>query len=267
MEPVTVLQSRLEAEATDNHHHERHQLLATTEGLMLFEDETQRSILSGANAAWIPAGCTHKAQTIGHQTAFSTLYFSREVWETSTQGETSSLPSQIVVFSISPLARSLLQEICTRDAKQWEKEPIASMLRLLFLLLAEEQEKKLPFSLPQSTHPVVQSVLSFLDQRFAAPLMMADLTHVAGVSGRSLQRLFRREMGMTPFAYLRLRRVFQASILLTTTDQSILGIAFDVGYESLSTFYQAFVHFFGTTPRSYRMQTQPTALASSDDDA
>ncbi|TNE49539.1 MAG: AraC family transcriptional regulator [Deltaproteobacteria bacterium] len=257
MDQVTWFQSRMRSEATEEHSHARHQLLATTEGLMLFEDSMQRSILSGANAALIPAGCVHKAQTLGQETAFSTLYFSDASFETSTGSSVDCLPTHIVVFSISSLARSLLQELCKRDEQKALEEPNATMLRLLYLLVMEEHKERLPFSLPQSSHPVVQAVLSLLDQRYAAPLMMDDLTRVAGLSGRSLQRLFQREVGMAPFAYLRLRRVFQASILLTTTETPIVDVALEVGYESLSTFYQAFVHFFGTTPRQYRLRTQP----------
>ena len=47
-------------------------------------------------------------------------------------------------------------------------------------------------------------------------------------------------------------RINDAIEKLKNTDNKILDIALDTGFDSLSTFNRAFKHFTGTTPREYR---------------
>ena len=60
---------------------------------------------------------------------------------------------------------------------------------------------------------------------------------------------------MTIINYLRMYRIFKASIDIQTTRKSITDIAYECGYESISGFYRDFHTFFGTAPKSFRKFT------------
>jgi AraC family L-rhamnose operon regulatory protein RhaS len=82
-----------------------------------------------------------------------------------------------------------------------------------------------------------------------------DLDHVAaelGMSRRCFTYLFRLTAGASWSAYLRRLRIEYACQLLQQTTRSILAIAFESGYEDLSSFYRAFKRQKGLPPREWR---------------
>ena len=58
--------------------------------------------------------------------------------------------------------------------------------------------------------------------------------------------------GTTFAAYLNERRLATAAELLRTTDDTVLTIAGQVGFDNLSNFNRQFKARFGMTPRQYR---------------
>ena len=62
---------------------------------------------------------------------------------------------------------------------------------------------------------VVHRVQDVLDRRFAEPLPLRELAQDAGVSERTLTRLFRAATGLTPMRYQQLLRMEQADQLLS----------------------------------------------------
>lgn len=82
-----------------------------------------------------------------------------------------------------------------------------------------------------------------------------------GVSARYVQLLF-AEMATTPSAYIQRRRLERAASRLDKegSDITITEIAFDVGFNDLSSFCRAFRRRFGASPSDYRAARGKPAL-------
>jgi AraC-like DNA-binding protein len=65
-------------------------------------------------------------------------------------------------------------------------------------------------------------------------------------------RLFRRETGYTPNAYVIQRKMERAELMLVTTDNSVKSIARALGYDDYSYFNRVFKKNAGITPQQYR---------------
>ena len=81
---------------------------------------------------------------------------------------------------------------------------------------------------------------------------LAKLAREAGYSNEHLRRLCRRQLGRSPMhqvIYMRMRR---AAELLSTTEQTIESIAFEVGYHNPFVFSNAFTKWIGWRPSEYR---------------
>jgi AraC-like DNA-binding protein len=76
---------------------------------------------------------------------------------------------------------------------------------------------------------------------------VAELANVAACSLRSFERLFTRETGLAPRAWLRRTRLYAASAALAS-GVSVTDAGFACGYTSPSAFVAAYKSVFGITP-------------------
>src|SRR5436305_3952805 len=78
------------------------------------------------------------------------------------------------------------------------------------------------------------------------------LERASGLGASKLHELFRLHFHATPAQILGRARVAAAQRLLLATDRSIADVAFEVGYEGLSTFNVNFRRLTAMTPAEYR---------------
>ncbi|KMS85643.1 hypothetical protein ACZ91_41445 [Streptomyces regensis] len=100
--------------------------------------------------------------------------------------------------------------------------------------------------------PAEESFLQWLGDRVEEPLTLAQLARQANISERSLVRKFRRETGMSVFAWITRERLNRAKALLETTDYRVIEIASMVGFGSYEAFRRNFEADVGVTAVAYR---------------
>ncbi|MGV3603462.1 MAG: GlxA family transcriptional regulator [Dyadobacter fermentans] len=71
-------------------------------------------------------------------------------------------------------------------------------------------------------------------------------------SRRNVVRRFKQAIGVTPIEYLQRTRIEAAKRLLAQTDQSVLEVMLNSGYNDLKSFRQLFKKSTGVTPKEYR---------------
>lgn len=79
-----------------------------------------------------------------------------------------------------------------------------------------------------------------------------------GVSGRTLDRLFASQTGMT-FTGWRIEARVRSAMLLLAAGETATSVAHQVGYQTPSAFVRVFRQRTGTTPRSYARTCQEVA--------
>lgn len=95
-----------------------------------------------------------------------------------------------------------------------------------------------------------------LDQGYAAPITVRQLSREVALSPYYLIRLFRRVYKQTPHQYLIQRRIHEAKVLLSHSDLSVTEICSAVGFESLGSFSVLFHRVAGISPTAYRRSSQ-----------
>lgn len=93
-----------------------------------------------------------------------------------------------------------------------------------------------------------------LERRGESPHCITQLCAEYDISVFTLNRLFKKWMGMTPNAWQRQCRLNEAAILLVRTAMDILSIAQTVGYESQQSFTRAFTQRYKLPPHAYRQE-------------
>ncbi len=103
------------------------------------------------------------------------------------------------------------------------------------------------------------SVTDYIAANFDQSIQISDLTQLASVSERSLQRLFRSELGVTPSQYIRAYRLETVRKRLVSKEsklKQISNLALDCGFKQLSRFSQEFRKYFGILPSEIRKLEQ-----------
>ncbi|MDQ0465037.1 transcriptional regulator GlxA family with amidase domain [Caulobacter ginsengisoli] len=83
-------------------------------------------------------------------------------------------------------------------------------------------------------------------------LSLPALADRAGMSERTFSRVFHKETGRTPAAFVELARVDRAKALLETSDWTLARVAERAGFGSLDGLHRAFQKRLGITPGDYR---------------
>jgi AraC-like DNA-binding protein/DNA-binding LytR/AlgR family response regulator len=106
--------------------------------------------------------------------------------------------------------------------------------------------------LSSETQRLVRQAMAYVHEHYADPISRSDLARHVALSDDYLTFCFRKELGVTPIAYLHRYRVNQAKQLLIHTSKSITEIALDVGFSDSSYFGRIFRRETGVSPQDYR---------------
>lgn len=121
-----------------------------------------------------------------------------------------------------------------------------------------------PDDFARGADPVLESIETLVGEIRADPAAFADARAIVRRSGFGATRafeLFRFAYHATPADVLLRARIQAAKRLLLRGDASLLTIAGDVGFESISVFHEHFRRLNGLTPAAYRELGSPSATA------
>jgi AraC-like DNA-binding protein len=111
--------------------------------------------------------------------------------------------------------------------------------------------------------PAIGLVVGLLHSQPGDPWTVASLARWVHMSRSAFSERFREVVGQPPLHYLTELRMSRACHLLSGTDLGVKQIATLVGYESPSSFTNAFKRWHGVSPAAYRDHATAATVASS----
>ena len=97
-----------------------------------------------------------------------------------------------------------------------------------------------------------EAMACFVARNYTSRIQIKDVAECIGLHPDYAATLFRKTFGTTLNALITRHRVAHAQRQLVTSEERIVNIAQDSGFDSLSRFNRAFKQIAGTTPREYR---------------
>ncbi len=107
-------------------------------------------------------------------------------------------------------------------------------------------------AVPSTGDDPVERLRRSLGPRLREDLTAENLAELAGVSLRTLQRLFRDRFGTSPMSWLMEARLQEAARLIRAGDDPVTKIAYRVGFKDPSHFTRRFKSKFGVSPNEFR---------------
>ena len=155
---------------------------------------------------------------------------------------------------MSPLGLALLNQVNTEAPLQnldhgIAKDCVDLFMKVLSMDLGNEVKSLV---LPEAKTEICRTVCRFIEENYRTKITSQDIARIIPLSFRQLSRIFKADMGLNIFEYLKVFRMLRASIDLNTTDHKIISVAYDCGYESISSFFTDFKKVFGISPAEFR---------------
>ncbi len=221
------------------HAHGSDQLIYATRGVMEISAGQSLWMTPPHLAVWIPAGTRHRIRMPG-AVSMRTLYLKRRL--------VPHAPEFCTVLNISPLFRELVIEAVRIGQLRTTNHLHCALRDLILSQLRNASPVPMFVRLPEDSRALGVAE-AFIASQADGPSLYA-LCRKVGVSVRTIQRTFRREVGTT-FEFWRRQVRLMKGIELLVTGTSVKTVAAEVGYRQASAFVEVFRQTLGMTPRRW----------------
>ena len=143
----------------------------------------------------------------------------------------------------------LLQAFITQTARALEDA-------FFYQRLTRQKDRERQHTLSPANEARIRRAIQYLDENFTSDISREGLAASLNMHPDSLSRFFKVFTGMKMGDYINRQRVEYAARLLRETDESIINVAHNAGFESLTTFNRSFHKLMKMTPSAYRQQHQ-----------
>lgn len=188
-------------------------------------------------ALWVPARTLHRIR-MPAAVAMRTLYIR--------PGLVKRPDTSCAVLAVSPLLRELVLEIVRIGKLRLKNREHCTLQDLVTLHIARATSISTMIRMPRDPR-ALNAAKRILDNLTESPSLQT-VCKEAGVSTRTLQRLFRNEVGIDADSWRQQARLTR-SVELLVGGSSVKQVAFSVGYNQPSAFVAAFRRVFGVTPK------------------
>ena len=105
-----------------------------------------------------------------------------------------------------------------------------------------------------TSNSLVLATVELMENHIADPLTLLQLAKLVGISGRQLNRIFKKNLGRSTMAYYRSIRLEKATNLLRNSNLKISEIAEATGFSNQSHLTGLFSGSHGCVPSQYRLK-------------
>jgi AraC-like DNA-binding protein len=221
------------------HFHDRDQLVYASRGVMTVRTRDGTWVVPPHRAVWIPATVPHTI-TMSGTVAMRTLYLRPQL--------AGPLPRGCCVINVSALLRELILHAC-RFRKL--KKSIRLQKHLIDLIIDQlEEVQMVPLQLPHVSDARAVRVAEILTADPGSHRTLAQICKASGASKRTMERLFKEDVGM-PFGKWRQQLRLMHAMRILAEGAKITHAALESGYSTPSAFISMFNKVLGTTPTKY----------------
>jgi AraC-like DNA-binding protein len=221
------------------HAHGADQLIYAVRGVMEVSVGQSYWLIPPTFAVWVPARTVHRIRMAG-TVSMRTLYLRR--------GLLTKLPAECLVLHVSPLLRELVIEAVRIGNLRTRNHLHCALRDLLLSQLSNASSIPTRVTLPRDARALAVAN-AFLAGSAESPTLRV-LCSRTGVSVRTIERIFQKDVGIDFESWKRQARLMKGAELLAR-GCAVKEVAYRVGYCQPSAFVAMFRRTLGTTPKAW----------------
>ena len=236
-------------------------IAAVSEGTFQYRSSLGDAVLTpGAVMLGGPGVCFECGHEHGVGDRCTSFHFAPSVWEEIVAAVPGAKQSQVTRPQLPPLeilAPLFAEAEAARDENDREAfEEIALRLAGAVVGILADAPKR---ARQPSARDIkrVTAIVRALAARPEETYTLTGLASQAAMSPYHFLRTFRQVVGLAPHQYLLRNRLHRAALRLKRSRDEISGIAFEAGFNDLSTFNRRFKKVMGVNPGAYRAPVSP----------
>ena len=130
---------------------------------------------------------------------------------------------------------------------------ILKIKELMMILLKSENHESIRQLLSEIFTPVNMAFKTTMEQNICNRLSLEQLAFITNMSLSKFKREFKKSFNETPARYIMNKRLDQAASWLLCGDTPVSSIAYDAGFQDVTTFSASFREKYELSPTEYRM--------------
>ncbi len=99
----------------------------------------------------------------------------------------------------------------------------------------------------------IYKAVNFIENNLTRKIDLKMIASESSLSEYHFHRLFHLIVGESPGIYIRKRKLYQAALRLSRSNDRIIDVALDTGYQSPEAFSRAFTNLFGFSPKEIKL--------------
>jgi len=229
---TAVVTDRRQGYSSTPHTHDCDMLFVPVAGRFDVIDERERCMNSQPGSfVWIGAGAAHATAAQTWRQTHIALYVDADLWATALRAQDAA--DAVQGLRAGSRALSLVaQRISELALSAPEADPTAYCGALVMEAARLCGARPVVRESTLASREVVELLLDQIEQGLARPLALDDFARRQRLSRRQLERLFRDQVGCAPLEFQQRKRLERAKHLLQTSQDSVIDIAQQVGWES-----------------------------------
>lgn len=160
--------------------------------------------------------------------------------------------------------KNLLNDYNNREAG-WFLNTKASLFRILAILA----RKDLLISntiLEQEQHKIemMKLIITYIEKNYSSKITLDDLARCTNLNSQYFCRFFKSIVGKTPIEFVNQYRIDKAATLLQESNNKILNVCYETGFNNVSYFIKKFKEYKGCLPSEFKDIIQKNHLSEND---
>lgn len=104
----------------------------------------------------------------------------------------------------------------------------------------------------KTVSPLIYKSMEAMMEDYQHQWTLDEMALISNLSKYQFAHLFKEITGLSPYSWLQVYRIIRSQEDLKKTNKSILDIALDCGFSSVSVYNQLFKRLYGATPGTFR---------------
>jgi len=156
-----------------------------------------------------------------------------------------------IINTITAQFEKILDE--SKSRKDYWELAIKSYLQELFITLYRNHQSAFPLTSHTRQMEVIFQVQKHIEEKCTEEISLDYVSRLFYMDKFYLSRLFKQITGFSFKEYVILQRISRAKEKLFYTNDSVIKVAADSGFNNINHFIRIFKKYTGTTPMKYRL--------------